>query len=234
MKCSAKEVNIPLKRFENKRCVLLAVLVFLGLLVVAASTILVMIFLGWRFTYQPELDNKWDAISAVAAWAGVVVAVASTTASFLAVWFAIRVPQKIADRQNRIALFEKRLSCFEMIGRLRQIYYLIKDETDIETIKKDVVLVYSQNYSRDFNATNFPVLIGELMDQCSQMSFLFDCVEYEEANNLGLAFGKFLSVLYNADDKMLMPAKAAYLKAIDNFVTAHIEEISSCLFISNS
>ena len=112
--------------------------------------------------------------------------------------------------------------------------YLIKDETDIETIKKDVVLVYSQNYSRDFNATNFPVLIGELMDQCSQMSFLFDCVEYEEANNLGLAFGKFLSVLYNADDKMVIPAKAAYLKAIDNFVTAHIEEISSCLFISNS
>lgn len=115
MKCSAKEVNIPLKRFENKRYVLLAVLVFLGLLVVAATTILVMIFLGWRFTYQPGLDNKWDAISAVAAWAGVVVAVASTTASFLAIWFAIRVPQKIAKQQDMIALFEKRYQCYATI-----------------------------------------------------------------------------------------------------------------------
>lgn len=186
-----------------------------------------MAVLGLRITYAPELENSWTAISAFADWVGVV-------ASFVAIWFAIRVPQKIADRQDRIALFEKRLSCFEMIGRLRQIYYLIKDETDIETIKKDVALVYSQNYSSDFNATNFPVLIGELIDQCSQMSFLFDCVEYEEANNLGLAFGKFLSALYSANDKKVMPAKVTYLEAIDNFVNTHIEEISSCLFISNS
>ena len=28
---------------------------------------------GFRITYAPELDNNWDAISAVAAWAGVIV-----------------------------------------------------------------------------------------------------------------------------------------------------------------
>ena len=29
--------------------------------------------MGFRITYAPELDNNWDAISAVAEWAGVVV-----------------------------------------------------------------------------------------------------------------------------------------------------------------
>ena len=62
-----------------------------------------MTLLGWRFTYAPELENSWDAISAVATWAGVV-------ASVFAIIFAIRVPIVIAKRQDKIALFEKNLN----------------------------------------------------------------------------------------------------------------------------
>lgn len=71
-----------------------------------------MYLFGWRVTYLPELENSWDAVSAVAAWGGVIVAIASTTASFLAVWFAIQVPKKIAEQQNKIALFEKRYQVY--------------------------------------------------------------------------------------------------------------------------
>lgn len=35
--------------------------------------VLAMWYMGFRITYAPELDNNWDAISAVAEWAGVIV-----------------------------------------------------------------------------------------------------------------------------------------------------------------
>lgn len=63
---------------------------------------------GFRITYAPELENSWDAISACAAWAGVL-------SSFIAIWFAIRVPKKISEEQNKIVLFEKRYEVFEKI-----------------------------------------------------------------------------------------------------------------------
>lgn len=86
---------------------------------VVISTVLVivcaiMFLFGWRITYAPEMENSWNAISAVATWTGTIIAMASTTASFLAVWFAIQVPKKIAEQQNKITLFEKRYEVFEI------------------------------------------------------------------------------------------------------------------------
>ena len=74
--------------------------------------------IGFRITYAPELENSWDAISACAAWAGVFVSAIGVVASFVAIWFAIRVPKKIAEQQDKIALFEKRYDCYSVIQNL--------------------------------------------------------------------------------------------------------------------
>ena len=42
-------------------------------LVVELTIALIMWRMGFRITYAPELDNNWEAISAVADWAGVIV-----------------------------------------------------------------------------------------------------------------------------------------------------------------
>lgn len=60
----------------------------------------------FRITYAPNLENSWDAISAFAAWAGVL-------ASLIAIWSAIQVPKRIAEGQNRIALFERNTKYIE-------------------------------------------------------------------------------------------------------------------------
>lgn len=73
---------------------------------------------GFRITYASELETSWDAVSAVAAWAAVIVAVLSAGASVGAIWTAIRVPQKIADKQDKIALFEKRYKCYIAVQTL--------------------------------------------------------------------------------------------------------------------
>lgn len=74
---------------------------FLWLVVTELLAAIILFFCGFRITYAPDLENSWEAISACAGWASVVVA-------GLAIYYAIRVPQKIAAEQNRIALFEKR------------------------------------------------------------------------------------------------------------------------------
>ena len=95
-----------MKQFINRKCFpLIILLLIIGLILVVGF------LLGFRITYAPELENSWNAISSVATWAGVIVSVASAVASFMAVLYAVRV----ADYQNRIALFEKRYELYEIV-----------------------------------------------------------------------------------------------------------------------
>lgn len=66
---------------------------------------------GFRIIYAPELENSWDVMSAYAAWASVI-------ASFFAILVAIWIPKRIADRQDKISLFEKRYDCYTVIQNL--------------------------------------------------------------------------------------------------------------------
>ena len=72
--------------------------------------IVVLALLGFKITYNPNLDNNWEAISACAGWAAVL-------ASGLSICFAISVPYKIANSQNKIALFEKRYSVYMQLQK---------------------------------------------------------------------------------------------------------------------
>ena len=79
----------------------------LALSVVAVCVILLVFLycIGFRITYAPQLENSWDAISAVATWAGVVV-------SCFAVWAAIQIPQRIAEEQNDVSEKQARMNIY--------------------------------------------------------------------------------------------------------------------------
>ena len=83
----------------------------IGILTLATGVVLTMMLFGWRITYAPHIKNNWDAISAVAAWTGVVISAIAAIASFTAVLSAIH----ISDKQNRISLFEKRFSAYQIL-----------------------------------------------------------------------------------------------------------------------
>ena len=83
----------------------------IGILALATGVVLTMMLFGWRITYAPDIKNSWDAISAVAAWTGVAISAIAAIASFTAVLFAIR----ISEKQNRISLFEKRFSAYQIL-----------------------------------------------------------------------------------------------------------------------
>ena len=84
-----------------------------GLCILSAEALVAVFlwFLGFRITYAPSLENSWNAISACASWAGVI-------SSFVAIYVAIQIPKKIADRQDRVALLEKRTQIYAAIQDL--------------------------------------------------------------------------------------------------------------------
>lgn len=192
----------------------------------------VMSVFGWRITYAPELENSWSAISAFADWVGVFVSAIGVISSFVAIWYAIQVPKEIADRQDKIALFEKRLTCYEMLETQRLLYFSIKDEDKIDLIKSGVALAYGADCFYDFDKINFPILVDKISNQCTQMCFLFDGIEYREVSELAVAFGAFVSTLYSADKEKVYAAKTIYIKKLDDFIDKHIEEMSRYLFVS--
>lgn len=89
-------------------CVFGSGLVFLFL-------IFLMYQMGFRITYVPDLENSWNAISGTASWVSVIISVLGVIASFLAVWSAIQVPKKIAERQIKVDLFEKRYRVYRTL-----------------------------------------------------------------------------------------------------------------------
>lgn len=62
---------------------------------------------GWKITYNPQLENDWDAVAAFGSWVSAII-------SGVAIWFAVSVPKRIADEQNRIALFERRFESYSV------------------------------------------------------------------------------------------------------------------------
>lgn len=103
----------------------------------------VMSVFGWRITYAPKLENSWSAISAFADWVGVFVSVIGVISSFVAIWYAIQVPKEIADRQDKIALFEKRFEVYDKLQKCKNFADNLKkiDSSD----KKVIGLLYFAN-----------------------------------------------------------------------------------------
>lgn len=73
----------------------------------------VMFLFGWRITYAPELENSWDAISAIAAWVGAIGTVA-------VLWYnhcSISLTQRSVQQAINLQLYEKRLELYTALSR---------------------------------------------------------------------------------------------------------------------
>ena len=102
---------------------------------IAVALLAIFIFLyitGFRITYAPNLKNDWDAISACAGWASVLL-------SFAAICAAIYVPYKVANDQNKISLFEKR---YEVVVTVEKMF------GEVDNIKRRMSIIFSKNSTK--------------------------------------------------------------------------------------
>ena len=134
--------------------------------VVVAVIVCVMILCGWRFTYAPELGNNWDAVSGVSGWFGVV-------ASFMAILYAVRV----ADKQNQIALFEKKYELFEIVFNCKIFLDSIKDVKNNIDVRMTflVALCYNSIDCNEITDNTF-VFVKQIavLQKLKQIPFLYE------------------------------------------------------------
>ncbi len=161
--------------------------VITGAVVIA---LIVLRLLGFRITYT---EPNWDALSSWASWA-------SVGASFIAIWFAIQVPKKIAARQDKITLFEKRFDCYMAVQQTLEISNSIKDVTDSNKAQFAFELVISIQHPENYNK-NVPLSILSYFRYLERLvmsgQFLFenyDCTDIQSALN---EMVKFVLVMYS-------------------------------------
>lgn len=168
----------------------------IAIVVLASGVVLTMMLFGWRFTYAPELETSWDAVSSVAAWVGVI-------SSFFAIWFAIQVPKKIAEKQNKIALFEKRYAVYDVLLHCIAFSDIIKDDFDLSSTRGLCIVSFS--YRPIFDRSDHTLLMEctkyamDAKNKLDTASFLFDCDTEKYTNSIISAL--FDVVFFDADSK---------------------------------
>lgn len=182
-----------------------------GILVFVAVAFVMALF-GWRITYAPDLESSWDAVSAVASWGSIVVAAISACASFLAVWYTI----KIAEKQKKIDLFNKRYAVYKTLEDCNAFHQSLKDEDfddsiririiflsifDKETALKEwlsLKLSDDGNSSIDYFEEYFDVLVStkckQIISILHESKFLFaeDPEIFEDINKITTALSEYI------------------------------------------
>ena len=212
-----------MKKLLNKKILIPVLLIILVLVIVVLYRI------GFRITYAPELETSWEAVSAVAAWAGVVV-------SFVAIWHAIQV----AEKQNKIALFEKRLEFYLTLKKLESISVSmnnLKEPINNKSIQNVFVLTFTQEpklyveYDRDgiYDKTaKYLIEIKSILD-AGPFLFRFDMKKYiiEIIQNL-------VELLYYSDQTEIEDKIKIYKENIENIKNNILPLVENELDLTNS
>lgn len=177
-------------------------------LIAVILIILILALFGFRITYNPSLDNNWDAISACAAWAAVVV-------SGLAIYFAIQVPKKIADEQNKITLYEKRYALLIELEHCFTYAYLLENLNEDGTNGSflfGMAFTDAVDDKKDLLKIDMHALFYKSFNTLKQAEFLFD----EETSNEIINLSRKLSLLIEAEkrEKNILEAQNLYITQV--------------------
>lgn len=162
------------------------------------AIILILALCGFRITYNPSLDNNWDAISACAAWAAVIV-------SGIAIYFAIQAPKKIAEEQNRIALFEKRYEFYIAFTKSTAFIKAI-ELSNIKTkeeAKKSFIMSLSGKNVDDVGESDLEhqamLVLYDVISVLGQAKYLFNL---ESDESLGIFSKDLIDLLKSENDEV--------------------------------
>ena len=79
----------------------------------------------------------------------IVISIISVVVSGVAIWFAISVPKKIAENQNRISLFEKRFEFYDQLCLCISFSRMIKNIQTHEEIVKFFIATFGRELVKD-------------------------------------------------------------------------------------
>lgn len=193
----------------------------LGILIAVIALLIFGLILycnGYRIVYPERFETSWDAVSGFAAWFGVLVSTASAVASFMAVWYAVRV----ADKQNQIALFEKRQEIFNMAFSCRT-FAEILSTPGIAPTKKAVQEVFMMVFygtfltKEELNAPYFVEIKATLLvNKLLQIEHLFNDRNVKYMVAVFEALSLVIMESFAEEEPYMLDEKIQYLLKIVN------------------
>ena len=145
----------------------------------------------------------------------------SVIVSGLAIWFAVQVPKKIADRQDKIALFEKRLLCFQELNRHISFCKVIGN--DCEQIRHQFKHWFMDGL-HEISVDESILYIKNNIRIMYNIPFLFYGINENEIDEIDV---NFLILVYHlmSYKKDITLELSKYKKSINDFTDRHLEEI---------
>lgn len=162
---------------------------------------------GWRIVYAPELEPDWDSISAVSS-------LISAVGTVAAVWSAVQVPQKIANRQDKIALYEKRINAFHAMEELKEFseYISVPENQNVLKWQTEYWGIHNLFESKEvanlrFSCMERSLLTHKCLEQDIQaingLCFLFPDVTMGETNIISKELSQFILYIYGESGQEL-------------------------------
>lgn len=161
----------------------------------------------------------------------ILISLVSVVVSGIAIWFAIRVPKQIADRQDKIALFEKRFECFQLFKQCYVLYRRSKDGEEIKGIKEQCYHMLEIEESTDLTKEIFKSKLNHFERLLHQMEFLFPEINEEDVSKLYTSLLVYIGDILTEekDDK----AKQNYIETMKKFRSKYSNTIWDSMTISN-
>lgn len=185
----------------------------------ACVGIVVMYHFGFRITYAPELETSWDAVAACASWAGVL-------ASTIAIIVAIDIPKRIAEQQNKIALYEKRYSAYNSFAFIMSAMDQVINNNNISDktlFLNNMVITYkSVSVIRELtaNCEDTSNIYTRLIFEAGKIKDLYELKEMNEIIDFLITVDEYVSDTYKGKTVDCANLKAKY----DRIKSGHLEE----------
>lgn len=163
-------------------------------------------------------------------WLAVVLSFFSIAISGVAIWFAVRVPKTIADRQDKIALFEKRYECFQLFEKCYALYAQIKDkEYTLEELRGKSKYILGKLNWEDVTREVAMGQIEQYEYTIHQMDFLFPGIDENDTCQLYMSLQTFLVSIIKGNN--VNESKRNYIESMHYFCTKYSKTIFNSLKI---
>ncbi len=151
--------------------------------------------------------------------------------SALALFYAIRVPKKIAEEQNKIALFDKRYEVFQLFERCVSFNKALQNSETIEDMRKDCMLLFDE---LKYEELDFKIVMKKVYTfehTLHQMEFLFPGILENDVHELYTSLWKVLMAIIG--DENVIECKKDYINTMNEFAHKYHKKIWNELTLAN-
>lgn len=156
-----------------------------------------------------------------------VASVVSIIISAIAVIMAVRVPRKIADKQDRIALFDKRFASYEVFLTYEAFAWEIEKIEGVNNYKRQFLNTFYFGENVEFQGVEALIKLRQTSINLHHASFLFEKIAEKELAQMFESICDFIIAMERNVD--VEECKNQFINIVKNFRIKHHEHIISAL-----